>query len=117
MRQWLVGKQLANLIIRLDICDGVGAGGLAYRVLIHEFNGADHTGIALNAHALARTLAGLSVYVLEVSVQHIAHQSTLARSAHTRDNGHHVERELYVYAVQIVLARSNYLYIIIPRSA
>ena len=44
--QRLVGIQLADFIVSLDVCDRIASGGFADRVLVDELNVLDHLDVA-----------------------------------------------------------------------
>ena len=112
----LVGKELADFIVGLHVGHGVASARLADRVLVHELDVLHHLDVAFQGEVLARTFAAFAIFTLQRLVEHVTHQCTLSRTADSRHDGHHVQREAHVDAFQVVLSGSLHLYIVVPRA-
>ena len=112
--QRLLGEELADVVVGLDVGYGVGAGAAAYRVLVHEFD----RGYAVQVAAELAERTGLGPHLIEHAVEgrveDVAHEGGLARAADSYDSGHDVEREAHVDVLEVVLAGVADLDVLLP---
>ena len=99
----LLGEELADVIIDLEISHGVGAGALPYRILIDIFNILDAVGVAGDFPEYSRKVAGLVDHAVERRIEDVPHKGRLATAADSRHDGQHSQRELHIYILKIVL--------------
>ena len=113
----LVGIKVAYGIVCLDVCGRIGAGALAYGVLVNKLHMLDCLDVAHKRTVFAGGIAHITDMTLEGGIQYALDKTRLARTAHTRDYCHHIERKGHIYAFQIVHSRPLHLYLHIPRTA
>ena len=116
MRQGLVGIEVADGIIGLDIGGGIGTGALTYRVLVNKLYMLHCLDIATKRGIFARGIAHLTDMALEGGIKDSLDKTRLARTAHSGDYCHHIERKGYINSLEIVHTRSLDLYLHIPRT-
>ena len=100
--QWLLCKQLSNQVVGLHIGGGIGAGALAYQVLVDKFDMFDEVYVPLQGHELAGRIAHFVEMAFHSGVENAFDKARLSRAGDACDDGHHIERELEVYSFQVV---------------
>ena len=112
--QGLACEELAYGVISLDVSGRIGTCALAYRVLVDKLHVLHHLPVALERRVFARSVSHLVQMALQGGIKYSLDERRLARTAHSRHHGQHVERQGDVYSAQIVHPRSLYLYGVVP---
>lgn len=117
MREGLVGIEFADGIVGLDVGGGVGACALAYGILIDKLHMLDRLDVASERTVFTWSITHLTDMTFEGGIENTLDKTRLARTAHSRDNSHHIERENHIDTLEIIHSRSLHLYLHIPRTA
>ncbi len=72
--QGLLGKELAYLVVGLEVGDGIGAGGLAYGILVDKLHSTQHANIALQFQMLTGAFGALAIFASKGLIQDVAHE-------------------------------------------
>ena len=103
-------EQLADGIVSLDVDDGVGTCALAQRVLVNHLYMAYLFQVALQLAVFAWGAGSKPEVGFQGRTQYALYEARFARTAHARNDGHHVERYLYVYVLQVVKSATKKFY-------
>ena len=112
--QRLLGEELADVVVGLDVGHRVGAGAAAYRVLVHEFDRGYAVQVASQFPERAGPGSDLVDHPVEGGVEDVAHEGGFARSADSDDSGHDIERKAHVDVLEVVLAGIADLDVLLP---
>ncbi len=102
--QGLVGKEVANGVVGLDIGGGVRTRGLADGILVDKLDMADGLIVALKTLIFARGIGHIAEVALESRKKDALDEGALAGAGNACDNGHDIERKADVNALEIVHA-------------
>ena len=102
--QRLLGEELADVVVGLDVGHGVGAGAAAYRILVHELDRGYAVQVTAQLPERAGSGSDLVDHPVEGRVEDIAHEGGLARAADSDDGGHDIERKAHIDVLEVVLA-------------
>ena len=103
-RKGLGGKQLPDGIVCLDVGGRIGPGGFANRILVDKLDVLDGIHVALKGQILSWQIGNLVESALQCGIEYTLDERALTRTRHTGDDGHDIERYLYVYASEVVHA-------------
>lgn len=117
MREGLVGIEFAYGIVGLDIGGGIRACAFAYWILIDKLHVLYRLNVATYRTIFAWCITHLTDMTLEGGIENALNKTRLARTAHTRNYSHHIEREGHINALEVVHSRPLYLHLHIPRTA
>ena len=116
-RQLLVGEELANLVVGLDVGNRIASRRLANAFLIDKGHSFHAVKVALQCEMFSGTFFGFVEIAFHGPIKNRIDQRTLAGTAHAGYNGHHVERKVHIDAFEVVGTRSPYGDGPIPTSA
>ena len=112
----LLRKKLPDVIIHLEICDGIRAGTLSYRILVHILDLGYAFKISRQSAECTRGRPHLVQVAVQRRMQDISDKGRLSAAAHASDNRQYPKRELHIYIVQIMFHRPFYGYGVLPRT-
>ena len=115
--QWLICPELTDFVVCFDVGYRIRTGGLTDGVLIDKLHVAQVAQVASDGCKLTRAFSAFIQFTLQRPVEDVTYQCALSRSADPCYDGHHIEREAYVYSFQVVFAGTFYLDIVVPRAA
>ena len=102
----LLSHEFANLVIGLDIGDGIGARRASDGVLVYKIYRTNGIEIALQRHKFARTFGCFVQVSLNGRIEDVAHEGRFARTRHACHHGEDIEGEIHVDAFEVVFPRS-----------
>ncbi len=117
LRQLLVGEQLADLVVGLEIGGRIAARRRADRVLVDELHGLDVGRVSAQLSVGAGRADRVAERAHQRLVEDLAHQCRLSRTAHAGDHRHDPQRKLDIDVLEIVLGRADHLDGLLPGSA
>ena len=100
--QRLVGIEVTDGVVGLDVSGRIGTGGLADGILVdelHVFHGVD---VTTDAEIFTRQVTDLTEMTLQGRVEDTLDKTGLPRARHASDDGHHIQRNLHVNAPQVI---------------
>ena len=110
----LVGEQLADAVIHLQVGDGIGTRTLADGALIYVFHPADTVQVTGKLAEHAGHIAGFFQLAPEGRIEDIPHQGRFPAAAHAAYHRQHPQGELNVDILEVVLHGTFYLDGIVP---
>ena len=114
--QGLIGKEVANGIVGLDVGGRIRTGALANGVLIDELHVTDGVDVALETQELARSIVDIAQTTFEGRVEDTLDETRFARARNACDYRHDVEGNLDIDASEVVHAGALDIDVAIPGS-
>ena len=102
----LVSEELSDGVVSLYVCGRVRACALADGVLVYELHVLHLLPVASQGRIFSRWVCHLVKVSLQSRIKYSLYERRLARTAHSRNNGQHVQRNLHVYSSKVVHSRS-----------
>ena len=101
----LVGKQLADVIIDLEVSHRVGTGTLTYRILVDIFNPGDPVEVAGKFSEHTRKVSGLVDPAVKSRIKNVPDKGGLPGAADSGDDREYAEWEFDIDILKVMLHR------------
>src|SRR5262245_53310330 len=88
-------EQVPDLIISLNISNGITPRRLADRVLVHHFDLGNAIDITRDRLMKTYFVAKLTFYLSQRGIENLPHERGLTATTHPTDHAEHVQRELH----------------------
>ncbi len=102
----LVGIEFSDLVVCLEICDGVRSRRFADGILVDHLHRLQHLDVAAQAVEIPGLLSRVGQQPTQSGIEYAFGERRFAAAAHARDAGHDAERYLDVDIPEVVLPRA-----------